>query len=396
MLWREPSNHTTDCYFCLTEKSNGRGREPVYPNVESVTRPVPHSALFPKPQLNLAGPSSKRQKVDTSSSSDWSGTEFASSKKPHLLTQAELNDLCRDLYLTKANSELLASRLQQWGYLAPETRVTHFRERNKRFVEFFVKWANLCFCINITGLFASFNQNYDPDEWRLFIDAGKDSLKAVLLHKGNTKPSVPIGYGKYLKETYDSMKQLLYHIRYNEHRWKVCCDLKMVAILSGLQGGNTKFPCFLCLWDSRDRDNHYCQSVWPERNEHTPGEYNIKNDPLIPREKIILPPLHIKLGLFTNFVKRLPEAAIDYLKNKFPRITPSKIEAGIFDGTQIRALYDDIAFNECLGAAHLEAWEAFQDVVHNFLGKHRSSDYATKIKTLLDKYNAIGKRETSI
>lgn len=43
MQWRNQSNHTTDCYFCLTEKAIGRRIEPVYPVVRSVTLPVPHS-----------------------------------------------------------------------------------------------------------------------------------------------------------------------------------------------------------------------------------------------------------------------------------------------------------------------------------------------------------------
>ena len=83
------------------------------------------------------------------------------------------------------------------------------------------------------------------------------------------------------------MKELLDLIQYDQHQWKVCSDFKLVAILSGLQGGNTKFPCILCLWDSRDRQNHYTRKVWPERVGRTYGEYNIKNDPLIPQEEII-------------------------------------------------------------------------------------------------------------
>lgn len=393
--WRNQINHTTDCYFCLTKKAIGRRIEPVYPVVSSATLPVPHSVSCPKPQLIVAGPTEIRKRtIKNDSSDECSESEMQSNKKPHLLTQAELNDLCRDLYLPKSKSELLASRLQQWGYCAPETRVTYYRDRSKQLALLFAKTANFCFCANICGLFYALQQNYDPEEWRLFLDGGKDSLKAVLLHKGNTKPSIPIGYGKYIKETYEAMKELLDLIHYDQHQWRICSDFKLVAILSGLQGGNTKFPCFLCLWDSRDRQNHYTQKVWPERSGRTHGEYNIKNDPLIPQEKIILPPLHIKLGLFTNIVKKLPKdsLAMNYLKQKFPRATASKIEAGIFDGPQIRALYGDQAFNECLGPAHLEAWEAFQDIVHNFLGNYRSPDYAEKIDTLLQKFNAIGKR----
>lgn len=38
-------------------------------------------------------------------------------EQPHPLTQGDLNDLVRDLNLSKSASELLASRLQQWSLL---------------------------------------------------------------------------------------------------------------------------------------------------------------------------------------------------------------------------------------------------------------------------------------
>lgn len=35
-------------------------------------------------------------------------------EEPHMIIQAELNDLARDLNLSKSKAELLGSRLQQW------------------------------------------------------------------------------------------------------------------------------------------------------------------------------------------------------------------------------------------------------------------------------------------
>jgi len=40
-----------------------------------------------------------------------------SSCEPHLLTQGELNDLVRDLKLSKKQAELLGSRLRGWNLL---------------------------------------------------------------------------------------------------------------------------------------------------------------------------------------------------------------------------------------------------------------------------------------
>ena len=74
-------------------------------------------------------------------------------------------------------------------------------------------------------------------------------------------------------------------------------DLKIVTILLGQQSGFTKHPCLLCLWDSRDRKNRYKKQKWPERISFKPGSKNILQKPLVDPMKILLLPLHIKLGL---------------------------------------------------------------------------------------------------
>ncbi|XP_017476571.1 PREDICTED: uncharacterized protein LOC108366630 [Rhagoletis zephyria] len=139
------------------------------------------------------------------------------------------------------------------------------------------------------------------------------------------------------------MPKILKFIKYEEHDWKICSDLKVVAMLCGLQSGYTKHCCFLCKWDSRARKDHYVRKDWPERVEFTVGVDNIKYTPLIKKEKIILPPLHIKLGLIKNFVKALDKEgeAFDYLKTVFPDISQAKIKEGIFVGPQIRKLINN-------------------------------------------------------
>jgi hypothetical protein len=49
---------------------------------------------------------------------------------------------------------------------------------------------------------------------------------------------------------------VLEKIEYHEHEWLICGDLKVNGLLLGQQKGYTKFPCFLCKWDSRARDKH--------------------------------------------------------------------------------------------------------------------------------------------
>ena len=182
--------------------------------------------------------------------------------------------------------------------------------------------------------------NYEPDQWRLFIDGSLYSIKAVLLHNGNVFPSVSVAHSVALKETYENLTYILECIKYNEHKWQIYADLKVVAILSGMQGGYTKYMCFLCKWDSRARAEHYTRSQWPPRDAPTIGQHNVVREPLVSKEKIILPPLHIKLGLMKQYVKALQhdEPPFEYLKTKFPKLSEAKVKEGMFVGPQIRKL----------------------------------------------------------
>ncbi|EFN65112.1 hypothetical protein EAG_00443, partial [Camponotus floridanus] len=54
-----------------------------------------------------------------------------------------------------------------------------------------------------------------------------------------------------------------------------------ITIILDLQSGYTKYPCFLCLWDSRDRVNHYEKKVWQAREGLEPGNQNVLRQPLI-------------------------------------------------------------------------------------------------------------------
>ena len=99
------------------------------------------------------------------------------------------------------------------------------------------------------------------------------------------------------------MKLLLGKIKYDEFKWKLCGDLKAVALLLGIQLAYTKYCCFLCEWYSRDKKNHYVNKLWHKRTSRTLGEKNVVSPPLVLPEKIYLPPLHIKLGLIKNFVR---------------------------------------------------------------------------------------------
>jgi len=128
--------------------------------------------------------------------------------------------------------------------------------------------------------------------------------------------------------------------KYDEFKWKLCGDLKVVALLLGMQLRYTKYCCLLCKWDSRDKKNHYVNKLWPKRTSLTSGEKNVVYPPLVPPEKNFLPPLHINLGLMKNFVKGMDKTGrgFEYGRNKFPNVSDAKIKDGIFRETQIREL----------------------------------------------------------
>ena len=55
----------------------------------------------------------------------------------------------------------------------------------------------------------------------------------------------------------------------------------------------------------RADDQHYIRQEWPLRQGLEPGLHNAKSPPLDEPNKILLPPLHIKLGLMKNFAKAM-------------------------------------------------------------------------------------------
>ncbi|GBM40261.1 hypothetical protein AVEN_201154-1 [Araneus ventricosus] len=181
-----------------------------------------------------------------------------------------------------------------------------------------------------------------------------------------------------MKETYETLKHMLSSIEYSDHSRHICADLEVIAVLVGLQAGYTKFCYFLCQWDSRDRNKHYMKKVWPKRQFLIPGMKNEENEPLVASEKIVLPPLHIKLGLMKNFVKAVDcgESRFQYLRLKFPKVSEAKIKESIFVGPQFRQLMNDPVFESKLTKKKAAAWTLtlFKELAKNFFGNHKAEN----------------------
>jgi hypothetical protein len=110
--------------------------------------------------------------------------------------------------------------------------------------------------------------------------------------------------------------------------------LKTGFMLLGQQSGYTKYPCFLCEWHSRAKNQHWTQKQWPSRVALKPGDKNVVRNSLIDPKKVLLSPLHIKLGLMKQFVKALPKEGecFKYLCNKFPGLSDANLKKVFLKG----------------------------------------------------------------
>ena len=97
----------------------------------------------------------------------------------------------------------------------------------------------MCYCSSIDGLFEALESEHHSNEWRLFIDSSKTSLKAVLLNNGNEKPSISLIHVTALKETHETIELILHLINYFAYNWNwnICGDLKVIGLLLGMQMG---------------------------------------------------------------------------------------------------------------------------------------------------------------
>lgn len=341
VMWTDPIIHDHDeCYACVNFVS-GTNRPSLRTRVYHATKfaqlPLPHSDSIPIPKRpspteESAAPTFMSE-VGDNPTSLYEPSNITPKCKHVEITQKKLNNIARGLKLSQRRSIMLAQYLNEAKILAPDVRIFSSVGRHQQFSDFFTSIENnsLAYCNDIRGMIEMMHEQYAADEWRLFIDASRSSLKAVLLHVKNEKPSIPIALSTRTKETYASLKQILELVEYEEHRWKVCADLKVITLLRGMQTGYTKNMCFMCLWDTRYQGDQYSVREWPLREHIRLRQNNIVETPLVPVEKMLLPPLHIKLGLVKNFIKALNKQgpAFTEIQRIFPRLSAMKIKEGL-------------------------------------------------------------------
>ena len=103
-----------------------------------------NSYMFPEflyhPHLSLSDSDSSNVDVGQANKNTDCDPTFAgafSSNVPHLLTQGDLNDIVRDLNLSKKQAELLGSRLNGWNLLRRDTTLCFYLGHREEFKDFF-------------------------------------------------------------------------------------------------------------------------------------------------------------------------------------------------------------------------------------------------------------------
>nr|CAI5833486.1 unnamed protein product [Callosobruchus analis] len=109
--WREPTNHILDCFFCVTDlktyKKKSNPKNIAYPDLPSTSAPVLHCELLPVP-LPPGISENFMEQIETENSDEYDkDPEYIPEDEPRLINQQTLNDLVRDLCLTKEKSEIL-------------------------------------------------------------------------------------------------------------------------------------------------------------------------------------------------------------------------------------------------------------------------------------------------
>ena len=119
--------------------------------------------------------------------------------------------------------------------------------------------------------------------------------------------------------------------------------------------------------------------------------FNVIREPLVSREKVLLPPLHIKLGPVKPLAKALDfEKVFREIRSMFPKLSDAKIKGRIFVGPEISTMLKCEILEAKMNKTKKEAWQAFRGVVNGFLGNKRNQNYKELVKKPIKSYQNMG------
>jgi hypothetical protein len=113
---------------------------------------------------------------------------------------------------------------------------------------------------------------------------------------------------------------------------------------------------------------------------------------LVDKDKILSPPLHVKLRLMENVFKSTnsPGRGFEYVREKFRNVSDAKLKEGIFIGPQIREIIKDYLSEHLLTETEKSVWLTFKAVCLNFLGNLKAENYKELVVDLLNAYQTMG------
>ncbi|KAJ8879461.1 hypothetical protein PR048_020069 [Dryococelus australis] len=144
------------------------------------------------------------------------------------------------------------------------------------------------------------------------------------------------------------MKMLL-ETQCDKYLWTVCWDLKEIFLLISMQLGCTKFAAS-CMSGT----GQTITSAWTLKC-CTACSF-ISNE-------ILLPPLHIKVDIFTNLEWR----RVPILERNISSFSDAEIMKGTFLSPQITALFSVGNFEDLLSPVEKSAWRVLKGVTQHFL-----------------------------
>ena len=337
------------------------------------------------------------------------------------INQADMNDLVRVLNLDKSKSEILVSMikrlLRRFGKFGIKFNVSFFRNRTEELKQFFKMFDEFTVYLHdVSGFLQHIGVAYNSTEWRLFMDSSLSSFKACLIFNRRSSsakkcPVIPLVYSTNLTESYEDLGKVLCMINYHREQWLICCDLKITNCLMGLMGGSCKYSCLFCVWDSRARSEHYEKKSYSERvylptvNPNEKPPFNQIKPPLVNIDRILLPPLHLKLGVWSQLVKALVPssktvrgisivkegnpAAIEFL-HKLICKSDAKLAAGQFTGPEIRKVIKNRSeFVKVLSGLEKKCFLNFVKVVENFFGNFKSDNHQQLIERMIRDFKEL-------
>jgi len=225
-IWREPTNHHDNCYFCMVDISKYKKpkdrKKIVYPNIPSSIAPVNHG-----PKLPIPNPPQTNQAISSNLIRRWwwwfwcsMFQQSSSFSKPKRIRRFNLRF---GSYQSKSRDTFFTSQRMEFTW--SKCKISKPRKRHVTFASFYAVSADsehptLCYCTDILGLFQQIGIQYAASDWCLFIDSSKRSLKAVLLYNGNIYPSIPVAHSVQMKEI--------------ESRWRYCWNWFNTRITIGM------------------------------------------------------------------------------------------------------------------------------------------------------------------